>query len=297
MKRFYLVLACFVLTLPLLAGLSQSLTGADSLHIGSRFTLKIDTDFPLKKIEVPDTLSSFRVLDKRITRKDEGSHAELDLMPLRTGTLSFPKLKLKSSGILPSGGETDAFRVFVLRSRAEEDTLLREIKPLESYPWQVPLWLYVLLLLVAVISSLMVLISWLRSRKKKPKPAPIVPEEPAVPASPPVLPYKRALDELEELERSGLIESDMLEYHFRLSLILREFIHGNYGISAVEMTTFEISSALNDAITENRREIMYFLVYADMVKFASVQPELHEIRAKTQELKLFFWRYAPVQDA
>ncbi len=89
----------------------------------------------------------------------------------------------------------------------------------------------------------------------------------------------------------------MLEYHFRLSLILREFIHGNYGISAVEMTTFEISSALNDAITENRREIMYFLVYADMVKFASVQPELHEIRAKTQELKLFFWRYAPVQDA
>lgn len=93
------------------------------------------------------------------------------------------------------------------------------------------------------------------------------------------------------------MESDMLEYHFRLSLILREFIDGNYGISAVEMTTFEISMALGDSITENRREIMDFLIYTDMVKFASAQPELHEITARTQELKLLFWRYAPVQDA
>ncbi len=299
MKRLYLVLLCLLLAIPLLAGFSQSLTGADSLRIGSRFTLNIDTDFPLRKIEIPDTLTSFRVLDSRITRKDEGSHAELDLMPLRTGALSFPKLKLKGTGILPSGGETDAFRVFVLRSRAEEDTLLREIKPLESYPWQIPLWLYFLLLATAFVSSLMVLISRLRARKPKPKPkpVPIVPKEPAAPEEPKVLPYKRALDELEELEHSGLLESDMLEYHFRLSLILREFIHGNYGVSALEMTTFEISMALSDSITENRREIMDFLIYADMVKFASARPELHEIVARTQELKLLFWRYAPVQDA
>lgn len=296
MKRVFIALACLILAMPLLAGVSQSLVGADSLRIGSRFTFNIETDFAIAKIDIPDTLTSFRVIDSRIERRGRGGHAEIEIMPLRAGALSFPKLKLKNMDVFSTGGETDAFRVFVLRSRAEEDTLLRDIKPPESYPWQIPLWLYFLLVALAFVSSLMVLISRLRSRRKPKKPALPLPVS-IEPPAPKILPYRAAIDALEALERSGLLESDSLEYHFRLSLILREFIHANYSITAVEMTLFEIADAFTDNVSEYRREILDVLSYADRVKFASYQPAPHEAQARTQELKLLLWRYAPVQDA
>lgn len=280
MKKAILAVFFVALSLSIHAQVTQHLTGVDSLKIGSMFQLNIQTDFPLQEVLIPDTLSAFRVLEKKIRKDGSGSVAELSIIPLRTGTLSFPKLELKSSRIIGSGSSTDAFRVFVLRSRAEADTLLRDIKPLRSYPAQLPFWLYPAVLLVIVVLAIMLII--LAFKQKAPKRQAILPKP--VPTKV-IAPHQKALDALEELWQSGLMYRNYLEYHFRLSMILREYLEASLGFGAIQMTTAEIAESLLVLKPQFDKEYINILHYCDMVKFAKVQPDLEDISLQTEKLR------------
>lgn len=290
MKRYLSILLLSLSTSLVFGTLTQSLVHADSLSIGSPFSLVIETDFPLSLVVIPDSLTQFRVLKTEIRQQGKGSTAELEIIPLRVGALSFPKLKLKGRGLFQSAESTDGFRVYVLASRAEADTLLRDIKPALRYTMEVPFWVYLFIfLLCLVLAATLIIMAINKKPAARPKPTPA-----PAPAAVPLSPYLLALQKLDELELSGLAESDPLAYHFRLSMILREFLEQTYQVSAVEMTILEISDALRVCCPQQAEEFLKILHYCDLVKFAKLIPSAEQIQLQTQAMRLCLMAHAPV---
>lgn len=261
--RSILLLVIALLPVFAQAELSQSLTGADSLHVGSSFSLKIKSDPAISKVLLPDTLKAFAILHSERSNK-QGTEWKIDLMPLRTGTLSFPRLQVNhASG--QQADSTDAFRVYVLSVLAEGDTLLRDIKPVERHADQLPWWLY---LLWAVLIVTLALILLLR-RPKKEKVAPVVAEAPVQA----VLAWEEALHSLEALRSKRLIEAEAwLEFYFSLSQILRAFLERQYHFAALEMTASEIADVLTKRKINRQQELSSYIIACDMVKFAKHAP-------------------------
>lgn len=108
---------------------------------------------------------------------------------------------------------------------------------------------------------------FLRRRRKQPVfPVHTTPAEP---------PHLTALTRLEELRLKRLCESGRIkEYYSSLSEILREYIHGRFGLDAMEMVTSDITSALQECNPgdEALRICAQVLTLADMVKFARYEP-------------------------
>jgi len=259
--------------------ISQSLFGADSLNVGSTFELHITSSYPIKSVSIPDTLQSFAIVgNKRSDQK--GLNWQVSIVPLRTGALSFPRL-----GIIPDAPDltpdsTDAFRVYVLSVLAEGDTLLRDIKPMERYPGQLPLWAYILWGLLIIVLTIFLIAS--RPKKAKveaPKPAP---KEEVVPA------WELALRELSALEASGLlVAGDWNKVYFRFSEILRGFLERNYRFAALEMTTREIAEILRGRQITKQQELIAFFRACDKVKFAKHLPNFEEAQGHMQWLKIY----------
>lgn len=287
-KLLSMVLLSLCMSL-LLGTVTQSLADADSLSIGTPFSLEIKTDFPLAAVVIPDSLVEFRVLDTQIQQDGRGSKAKLNIVPLRVGALSFPKLKLRAKGLLHSGGSTDGFRVYVLSTRAEADTLLRDIKPALRYKAELPFWLYLFIFLICLaLATILIIMALSKKKPSKPEPKPTF-----VPAQKFVHPYLLALKKLDELESSGLAESDILSYHYQLSMILREFLEPMYQFGAMEMTILEISDALRVSCPEGAEEFLKILRYCDLVKFAKLIPSSEQIVLQTQALRLSLMAFAP----
>ena len=86
--------------------------------------------------------------------------------------------------------------------------------------------------------------------------------------------WEVALEALDALEAEGMLEDGRhLEFHMRLSEILREYIGARFSFLALEMTTTEIARALSDRETgEYRDELLEVLRDMDLVKFAKFTP-------------------------
>lgn len=282
MKRL-LLLCLLCLMLPLGATVLQSLSAADSLNIGSSFSLEIQTSFPLREIIVPDTLKQFRVLEINKQDQGSGSLATLKIVVLDIGALSFPKLELLPELEEPEPQNTDAFRVYVLETRAAADTLLRDIKAPYRYPGQLPFWAYLALAFVAAFLAGYLLIRAFQMRAPTQPVAPVrtLPIPTKVPA------WKTALAQLQELRHSALAELDYLAYHYQLAGILRLYLEERYSLNAMEMTTSEIALAMRELAEAHSPEALQILQYCDAVKFAKWQPTVEQMALYTQALELY----------
>lgn len=292
-KPALLLLIALVLSAALLPGLtiSQSLVDADDLSVGDRFSLNIRADEALDRVIVPDTLSNFQVLKvERITRNTNKAWFRLTIVPLLPGSQSFPALKVERLIKDGKNYQTNRFRLNIIPVRAQDDTLLVDIKPLEKYPLQIPLWGYLLLLLLLMA---LLLLAYLLGRKK--------PEAAAVPEKPvqmtPTAPdpaWKRAVDELDALLARDLVsQGAYVQHHYLLSLILRKFMERKYRFAAVEMTSSEIKRVIDRFKVERIPEILRFLNYCDKVKFARFTPsvsEVHDSETWLREWLLSFQR-------
>jgi len=167
----------------------------------------------------------------------------------------------------------------VLSVLAEGDTLLRDIKPLQKYPLQLPFWIYLLLLLLALSAG--IYLWWKRPEKPKRKyiAQPEI-KEPVLPA------WEKALKALDELLTEDLLDKgETVLYHFRLSNILRAFLEETYNFPALEMTGREIAVSLNRRNIPQAQEIRKFITYCDLVKFAKREPAAVEIEENTLWLR------------
>lgn len=155
-------------------------------------------------------------------------------------------------------------------------------------PWlhlrtrNVPLIIASALLLAAVLGFLIAQL--FRRRESEPE---IVQEGPKRPA------WEIALESLDTLEAENLLEAgEHVQFHFRLSEIVRTWIDGRYGMNAMEMTTREITQELKRnrlTIGQHGDAIEQILEDTDFVKFARFQPPVEGSRkvfAQTKELIL-----------
>ncbi len=277
---FSLIGILLVLFVPLRGEISQSLQGADNLTVGTPFTFRIKADYAIKRLSIPDTLKSFAIVESKQSEKSS-SEWEMKIIPLRVGALSFPRLQVQRAMPSLRTDYTDGFRVNVLSVLAEGDTLLRDIKPFEKYPWQPPFWLYLLLILGGVVLTAYLLKKRIKSRPPTQKAA--VPHtETALP------PWINALANLEALLAENLPEKgELILYHFRLSQILRSFLEAVYGFSALEMTTRELGLEMHKMQIPESGEIKRWLNYCDMVKFAKTSPSEEEVAYRTAWLQSY----------
>jgi len=272
--------------------LRQRLENDDELKVGDRFQLIISGDTSLRKAVIPDTLTQFTVIQTdTLAQGTEPAALRLTIVPLRLGRLTFPRLRIIPEVAQAESLITDAFRINVLPVRAEGDTLLRDITPVQRYRLELPWWVYwaIVGFILALVIAIIVLFLTNRS-----KPEPLAAEPPPSPDTRP--PWRIALEELAELIAQDLLsQGQYIVFHYRLSLILRHYLELEHKFPAMEMTTSEIRQyirAMSQSITASI-EIMDFLSYCDKVKFAKYETDKERTEQRVEWLKQFLLMPAP----
>jgi hypothetical protein len=130
-------------------------------------------------------------------------------------------------------------------------------------------WVVAEQVLVGVIAgvALALLVAYLlKRRKRQPKLEPVIP---------PKLPWIAALEELEELRRSTLLEERRTDAYFdRVSDCVRRYLGARYGFDGLETTTDEMRGLLKRVRppVPELATIAAFLEDCDLVKFARLVP-------------------------
>lgn len=122
------------------------------------------------------------------------------------------------------------------------------------------------------IAALLLIIAGIYVYRKFKKKEPLI-KLPHKPVDPP---HVIALRELDTLKEKKLWQNNHIKkYHSDLTEIIRKYIENRFGISALEMTSYEILDAISHEkyIPEKlHSEIRFMFTIADFVKFAKAQP-------------------------
>lgn len=262
------------------------------INVGDPVAVRIHVDHPAEwTVRWPDSLdvAPFEVLRYEVAEPGGGgedggggagadgavrSTAALVVTSFELGELELPVIPVAVAA--PNGTVrtlfTDPFRIGVESVGLDESGDIREIKgPLSIARnwWALAPWL---LLVAAAAAGTLYLY-----RRRRARPV-------AVEAGPPPPPrpfHLVALEALDELERSALLERGQVKrYHVRISEIVRTYVEGQLEVPALEMTTREVvagmrKAALGNALTEHFRA---FLDRCDLVKFAKLRPGVDDSR-------------------
>ncbi len=166
-------------------------------------------------------------------------------------------------------------RVF-LPEQLQTDTLsINPIKDImiEKANWTDYQWILYILVGLLVIGAL---IYWLKHRKHKPEDKVVIEEAIIIPA------HEKALTALNALNKAELWQNGRIkEYQSGLTDIIRTYLEDRYQVKALEMTTDEISRALENTDFEPKykADLREILQVADLVKFAKAIPtdNIHEV--------------------
>lgn len=152
---------------------------------------------------------------------------------------------------------------------AETDDI-KAIKPIMSAPWlwsEVLTWVgYGLLALLLVAAVVLVLMKYVFKKR-----VPFITEE----SKPVIPPHIVALNRLEAIKGEKLWQTGNIKgFYTDVTDVLRVYLEGRFGISAMELTSDEIMALVKkepqmDAVRQQLREL---LSLADLVKFAKMVP-------------------------
>lgn len=128
-------------------------------------------------------------------------------------------------------------------------------------------WLAILLAIVVV------LLIYLKKRNKKEAPVLSLRQE--------------TLQRIDKLEKGKGYESNLKEYYFDLSILLRRFFTAHYQERMLDKTTSEIEALLKKQGLDQNMILLtrQLLTQSDMVKFAKSTPPLHEIQQITNHAR------------
>jgi len=263
-----------------------------NVYIGTQIKLHIEilTD-PADSIFSPvaDSLDIFLLQGDIIQNEEivDGTKKitqTLIYQPFNTGEYTFPSLEyaVKTPTDLKML-HTSEFQINVLSTIPDSAQVIRDI----SDPIKINLgfWDYFIpiLLIIVIIFLVKYLLRFLKERKLT------EPEKVKKDIRPA---WEIALKLLKELERSGILEKgDYLNYHYKLSLILRYFLELYYKIKAVEMTTREIRNQLHLEDHKEKSSILEFLSKADKIKFAKYPSDLDRSRQAYDWLNNYLLNY------
>ncbi len=179
---------------------------------------------------------------------------------------------------------SDPLEIFVESIVNDENAEIKDIRP----PLEIPADYVRLALIIGGIVLVLVIIGviyWWNKKRKEGKP--IFRKEVIRPA------HEIALEELQQLLESDLLQAGKLKaFYSILSEILRRYIEGRFYIKALEETTTELVSSLqNTEISpENITAAKKVLDACDLVKFAKYFPQQPEIEEAIQHVRGFIDR-------
>lgn len=170
-----------------------------------------------------------------------------------------------------------------------------DLKPQQNLPFKVAeiksYLLWGLLALVVLVALLVVLDRYLKARGRRLgdlfKPAPPQP------------PHVIAIAALEALHHQKLWQNNKHKlYYSLLTEILRTYIDGRWGVSAMEMTSDEIIAAMRSVELPDkaRMDLTAILRDADLVKFAKFAPEAEQNENDYQKAYYFVEETKPVEE-
>ena len=284
MKRYILFLmACFALVGGLMAQqVEVEGTVTDTkVQVGKPFTLDLSLKVPYGWFVewnefAQDTLSEQIDILKRgnVERTaDADSNVivkqQLTLMTFDTGQIVLPSVGLKYAKSFDDPMRLEAFTdpIKLYATTIAVDTTMAYkpiVEPLaapitmkEVFPW-------ILALLLAILLGLGI---WLFLKRRKNR----VDENGNIVKGPVIPPYDKAVDELKRLREEKMWQSGKVkEYFSSLTDIAREYIEGQFGVNAVEMTTDDILDEIKPLRfpKETYDKLKNTMEVADLVKFA-----------------------------
>jgi len=223
-------------------------------------------------------LDPFELVDIRLLEPVPGirvrSSAELTLRAFELGELTLPAFEVE---VVDAAGDTvrlatDAAVVRVESVGRDEGGDIRDIKG----PLAIAFRVVTLLPWLAGLAGLAILsVAAYRVYRRRQPPevrAPVVPFRPA---------HEIALESLDALEASGLLElGEVKTYHIRVSDIMRVYAEGRFGVEAMEMTTGGVLDGLRrtGALSEVVADFRQLLDRCDLVKFAKFRPDVPACR-------------------
>ena len=284
MKKTILILMA---TFALLGGLKaqnvevQGKVESTDVQVGKPFTLDLSLKVPYGWFVewndfAIDTLSEQLDIIKRgnVERTaDADSNVivkqQLTLMTFDTGQIQVPAVGLTYAKSFDDPMRMQAFTepIDLYATTIAVDTL-QPYKPIvgpidapiqmkEVFPWI----LGVLLLALVVVGILY----WRKHRKTK------VDADGNIVRGPVIPPYDKAVDDLKRLREEKMWQSGKVkEYFSTLTDIAREYIEGQFGVNAVEMTTDDILEEVKPLrfSSETYNKLKETMEVADLVKFA-----------------------------
>ena len=284
MKRYVLFLmACLAIASGLMAQQVEveGKVADTKVQVGKPFTLDLSLKVPYGWFVewndfAQDTLSEQIDILKRgnVERTaDADSNVivkqQLTLMTFDTGQIVLPSVGLKYAKSFDDPMRLEAFTdpVRLYATTMAVDTTLAYkpiVEPLaapitmkEVFPW-------ILALLLAILLGLGI---WLFLKRRKTR----VDEDGNIIKGPVIPPYDKAVDELKRLREEKMWQSGKVkEYFSSLTDIAREYIEGQFGLNAVEMTTDDILDEIKPLHfpKETYNKLKDTMEVADLVKFA-----------------------------
>ena len=254
------------------------------IHVGDPVSVVLGVDHPADwSVQWADSLdiAPFEVLRYAVSPASAApggdgamSAAILILTSFELGELEIPPIEIAVAG--PDGAvevlSTDPFRIGVVSVGLDESGDIRDIKgPLGIARnwWALVPWL----VLAAAVGAGAVHLY----RRRRARPV----AEVAKPKAPPRPFHLVALEALDELERSSLLERGQVKrWHVRVSEIIRTYVEGQLEVPALEMTTGGVVAGLRGAALGGRVTGAFhtFLARCDLVKFAKLRPGSDESR-------------------
>lgn len=247
------------------------------LYIGTPFSMEVTfpgSDYIDVTYNGSDTLNVFQIIHKERGKRKIGENEELNfrfvLAGFDTGEHDLPPLDFT---IYDTSGSTETKKnfstpsyLFTINTTISDTSFaIKDISPpvrlaYGFYHYAIPIFTVFIIALLFFL-----LLKRLKKRNIQKIEPEIMDDRPS---------YVKALEMLESLKaKKLLINRSFLLFYFELSYILRFFIEDYYKIRAVEMTTFEIYSALEIQQISSYKEIVKFLRDCDMVKFAKHEPK------------------------
>ena len=194
---------------------------------------------------------------------------QLTLMTFDTGQIQLPAVGLTYAASFDDPMRLQAFTESIdLHVTTITVDTLQPYKPIvepiavpirmrEVFPW----------ILVALLAILLGIGIWLFLKRRKTR----IDENGHIVKGPVIPPYEKAVSDLENLRHQKLWQSGKVkEYFSSLTDIAREYIEGQFGVNAVEMTTDDIMEEIKPLRFPNEayNKLKETMEVADLVKFA-----------------------------
>ncbi len=246
-------------------------------QVNYKFGITVPNDMIVNWPLLVDTITSNIEIIKRgnidttYSETDISLTQQLIITSFDSGYFTIPPVDFKFRHINDSNYFTTSTGILFLQVFVPEVDTSNAFKPLVgpiTEPYTLRELMPIILIVVAVILTIVLVIYYIVRRRKhqpvfKRKPKPVIPA------------HILAINKLEELRLNKVWQSGQLKkYYSELTDIIREYMVNRYSFDALEMTSYEILTKLNEF--EINKEVMSkldgVLHLSDMVKFAKAVP-------------------------